>query len=361
MIRFLSTLLLALAGGALFSLLHIPIAWLLGPMVAVFIGVRLIRSLQPNWPTSMRNTAMILIGYSFGLSLTHETLLEMWRQLPTMLLMTVLLMLFCGLIAFVVSKLTGQPLATSLMGSIPGGLSQMIMLAEDSKDIDLTVVTFMQVSRLMLIVLCIPPLIFSPLFGGVHPADAARAVAEGATWEGLLPNALWFAPIIVAAAFLGQKIKLPTAFLLGPMIATAVVNLSGLEGPALPSTVLNAAQLMIGAYIGLLLHPEKLQHKVRTIGLALASGLILIGGTLGLSAFLTVLHPLSPATAFLSMAPGGMDQMGLIAKEIHADPGIVTCYQLFRTWFIFFAVTPLMRVLLKRMAHRGQTAEDKAL
>ncbi|WP_276356843.1 AbrB family transcriptional regulator [Cohnella caldifontis] len=354
MIRVALALVLALAGGGLFTVIHIPLPWLLGPMTAVFLGARLIKGFQLKWPGSLRNTAMIIIGYSFGLSLTTEALADMGRQLPTMVLMTVLLMVFSALIAFTVAKITGDPLPTVLLGSVPGGLSQMLILAEEAQGVDLTIVTFMQVSRLMMIIFCVPLLIFSPLFGGTHSADAAAAAGSaGADWGGLFPNILPFAAVCVAAAFLAQKIRFPTAFLLGPMIVTAVLHLSGAYGPALPTPLLNAAQLLIGGYVGLLLHPENLEHKVRTIGLAILSGLALIAGSLGFSVLLTELHPISAATSFLSLAPGGMDQMGIMAKEVHGDLAIVSCYQLFRIWFIYFAVTPLIRLIIKRLAPSG--------
>jgi len=54
----------------------------------------------------------------------------------------------------------------------------------------------------------------------------------------------------------------------------------------------------------------------------------------------------SEATGLLSLAPGGMDQMGIIANEIHADLSIVAGYQLFRMFFILFVVPPLLRIVL---------------
>ncbi|MNG10819.1 putative ammonia monooxygenase [compost metagenome] len=142
------------------------------------------------------------------------------------------------------------------------------------------------------------------------------------------------------------------------MISTAVLHLAGVDSPALPMEVLDAAQYLIGTYVGLLLKPEQLKNKTRIITLALLSGFTLIAGALGMSILLTKLHDVSPATSFLSLAPGGMDQMGLIANEINADISIVTVYQIFRTWFIYFAVPPLLRMTFRALErrHRQKTA-----
>lgn len=110
---------------------------------------------------------------------------------------------------------------------------------------------------------------------------------------------------------------------------------------------MGAAQLTIGAYVGLMLKPDRLQRKVRTIVLAIVSGLLLLAGAWSLSVLLTRLHAVSVSTALLSLAPGGMDQMGIIAQEIHADLSIVAGYQLFRTFFIMFAVPFLIRTFFR--------------
>ncbi|WP_280522241.1 AbrB family transcriptional regulator [Paenibacillus algorifonticola] len=187
-------------------------------------------------------------------------------------------------------------------------------------------------------------------FGGVHEgATSITAGSEGAYWAALFPGIVPFAIACVAAALLAKRIKMPSAYLLGPMIVTAIIHGLGLDAPVLPSGMINAAQLMIGTYVGLLLRPESLKSKVRMTLLAVASGIILLVGAFGLTVLLGKLHPISPATAFLSMVPGGMDQMGIMAKEIHADMAIVSCYQLFRIWFIYFAVPPLLRLIFKRI------------
>ncbi|MBB6731381.1 AbrB family transcriptional regulator [Cohnella zeiphila] len=363
-VRYLITLVTALIGGGAFTLLNLPIPWLLGPMIAVLIGSNLRREWYA-WPGAARNGAMIVVGYTIGLSLTAEALREMAGQLPTMLLMTVLLLLFCAGMAYAVSKLSGGDFLTALMGSVPGGLTQVLILAEETPGVNLTLVTVTQVIRLMMIIICVPLLIFSPLLGLEHDSAAAASAAAAqaassasADWAALFPNILAFAPICVACAIGGSRIRFPTAYLLGPAFATAIVQLAGLHGPALPSSLTAAAQFAIGSYVGLLLRPGALPRKIRSISLALASGAALVLGALGLGWLLTRLHGVSMATALLSLAPGGMDQMGIIAHEVHADLSMVAGYQLFRTFFIFFLVPPLLRSVIRR-ATRPKAAGEK--
>ncbi|MCZ8513218.1 AbrB family transcriptional regulator [Paenibacillus filicis] len=343
------TLVIAIVGGLLFKLIHIPVPWLLGPMIATLIGNNLVED-RFVWPSQFRNTALIIVGYTIGLSLSAAALKEMTHQLPYMLLMAVLLLAYCAGIAYVVSKFSGMGYKTALMGSIPGGLTQVIILAEETEGINITAVTFTQVTRLMMIIICVPLIVFSPILGQLKDpaaAGAAGAAVDTAGWSGLFPNLPIFAIASIACAVVGNRIKLPTAYMLGPAIGTALLQLTGLHGPALPGVITDIAQLMIGTYVGLMLRPGQLPNKVRTLSLAIGSSLLLIAGALGMALLLSVLQPVSEATGLLSLAPGGMDQMGIIAHEIHADLSIVAGYQLFRMFFILFVVPPLLRTVLR--------------
>ncbi len=349
-VRFLISLTIAIVGGLIFQLIHMPIPWLLGPMIFVLIGSKIIKKPRLFWPAEMRNTAMGILGYVIGLSFTMATLHQIGQQLPTMVLLTALLLVCTTGIAFSISKLAKIPFPTVLMGSIPGGLSQMLPLAEEIKGTDLTVVTFLQVSRLIMIIFFVPLLVFSPLFKtGTNNSALGFIHTSPATWGGLFPHIFVFIAACLIFAYLGKKINFPTAFLLGPMVATILINLSGFHGPALPKFFLNGSQVLIGGYIGLLLKPENLKNKFKIIVLAFLSGVVLISCSIGLSLLLTTLHTVALVTSFLSLSPGGMDQMAIIAKEVKANISIVMCYQLFRTLFIFIVVPPLLKLIFRRM------------
>ncbi|WP_223587687.1 AbrB family transcriptional regulator [Neobacillus bataviensis] len=346
-IRFLITLVIAFIGGIIFTIIHTPIPWLLGPMTAVLIGARLVK-LPLFWPRYIRDIGLIIVGYSIGLSFTKDALLQIVEKLPSMLLMTVTLVVFCAGIAFIISKLTGVDYPTVLTGSIPGGLSQMITFAEEVKGIDITTVTFLQVARLLMIIFFVPFLVLGPFFQKVNSGPVADITHKTAALsEPFFPTILLFAVVCVLCAFLGKKLRFPTPFLLAPIIGTAVINISGLHGPPLSPTILDLSQFLIGGYIGLLLKPEKLPHKSKMITLALISGMVMILGSIGLSLLLVFYYHITPSTSFLSTAPGGMDQMGILAHEVHADLSMVTGYQLFRLLFIYFAVPPILKLFFR--------------
>ncbi|MDM5283957.1 AbrB family transcriptional regulator [Peribacillus frigoritolerans] len=351
-IQFSAALLTAFIGGGLFSLIRFPIPWLIGPMAALLIASRF-KNVKLIWPVSMRNTGLIIIGYSIGISFTKSSLSDMISHLPSMLILTALIVLVCACSAFVMSKYSGIDYPTSLTSSIPGGLSQIVVFAEEMKGIDITTVTFFHVTRVIMVVFLVPLLIISPLFAANRTNDSSKIMDNVIPeWSDLFPLIFLFALICFLAARIGKIFKLPAPYFLGPVIVTAAIGLLGLQGPPLPLSLLDISQFMVGGYIGLLLKPEQLDNKRKTLLLALMNGLILICATMFFSFLLTKYYDLSAITGFLSLAPGGMDQMGIIAQEVNADVSTVTSYQLFRMAFIYAAVPPLLKLVLKLSLRR---------
>ncbi|SDX33384.1 AbrB family transcriptional regulator [Paenibacillus sp. PDC88] len=359
------TLLTALLGGWIFDLLHIPLSWLLGPMVFVLIGSSKWGT-HFEWNASLRNTGMIIVAYTMGLSFTLSALKEITRHLPTMLLMTVLLLLLCAGMAVILSRLTRTDFLTMLMGSIPGGLSQVVTLAEETKGVNVTIVTVMQVIRLFTIIISVPALLFSPIIGQTHERSAGAGLNEGTaaiigSGQSIILNYGLYAVVCMVCAWAAKQFKFPTAPLLGPMIGTALLQMTGLIGPILPTSVINGAQVLIGAYLGLLLKPGQFTQRFKILSLSITSSLLLVTGAAILSFLLSVFSSVSLPTALLSLAPGGMDQMSIMAHEIGADLSIVAVYQLFRLLFIFFAVPPVLRMVINYVHRRNRLVTEEQL
>src|SRR5699024_3947262 len=165
--QYIITGLIGILGGVIFKLLHIPVPWLLGPMVAIVIGTNGFKW-EFKWNAYLRNIGLAIIGYTIGLSMTAQALKSVATEIPYMFFMTaqslkslatqspymffitVTLLLLCAVIALFLAKVSDNNFNTSLLASIPGGLSQVLILAEETKGINLAVVTITQIIRLML-------------------------------------------------------------------------------------------------------------------------------------------------------------------------------------------------------------------
>ncbi|WP_409271045.1 AbrB family transcriptional regulator [Neobacillus sp. SCS-31] len=343
---FLFTLFLALFGGALFEFLGLPVPWLLGPMAAS-LAASISGKASLEWPVKIRDAALIIVGYSIGLSFTKPALLQIIAHFPSIMLMTFILIGYCAVMAMAVARLSGLDYRTALLGSIPGGLSQMIALSEEIKGTDSSAVIIFQVFRVLMIIFLVPFTVLYPFSG-----STADSVIQTASYANLFPGILIFAPLAVVFAVLGKKLGMPTAFLTGPIIITAVLTVSGVDGPVLPGAVMDVSQLMIGTYIGLMFKPGSIARNGKLLPFAVGSSVVLLAGSAGLALLLKNSYGLTFTTSYLSMAPGGMDQMGIIAHETGADLSIVAGYQLFRVFFIFFAMPYLLKGLFGLMGRR---------
>lgn len=339
------TFIIAILGGYLFSVIGMPVPWLLGPLILLLIG-NLINPSWFYWPRKIKSIGMVLIGYTIGLSLTGDALQEIGRQLPYMFGMTTLLILLSAVIAYFIARLSKINYRTALLGSIPGGMTQIIIMADEMKSVNLTIVTMSQTIRLLLIVIGMPLLL--AIMG---QDEKVELIVSNNSFESIGWQTLLLLIVCVILSFVGRKVKFPTAFLLVPVLITAVAQATGIDAVELPNLVLQFAQLLIGIYIGLSMKPKELENKTKTISLAVISGLLLLTTAMLLGILFAKVNSLDLPTALLSLAPGGMDQMGVIAHEIDAELSMVAGYQIFRAFFILFLVQPLLAYFLREKTY----------
>lgn len=337
---------IAVCGGALFVLLGVPLPWTLGPIAAIALysfktGRRL------YWPIKIRNASLILFGYAMGRPFTTETGAKIMDNLPLMFLAT-LVTVTAGLLAGYISyKKTGLSLSTCLLGCVPGGLSQMVVLAEEMKDTDQTAVTIMQTIRMLSVVFTVPFLAMHVL----HEGNADLAVKARQAAQAGLDAAFFYAAAAVFGALLAKRLRLPTPFLLGPLLSTAVfVLVSGVEAPIVPQGILNIGQVLVGAYLGASINLAKMRNYHHLLPCLLGGVAFVLTVSLAAGYAVASLNGASFVTAFLSTAPGGLTEMGITALIVGADISTLTAYQLFRLLFIMLVFPYAVSTILKHRA-----------
>ncbi|MFD1361288.1 AbrB family transcriptional regulator [Lentibacillus salinarum] len=345
---FMETLLVALVGVAIFSAISIPLPWLIGSLVAVAVWhITTQRALF--WPFTFRKMAMVLLGYLIGTSFTKDTLIEMGNHIPSMIAVTLLTVAFSLLLGWLFSRLTGLDLSSCMIGSVPGGLSQIMMLLDEIKGLNQTVIMFLQSMRVMVIVIAVP-IATVYLFGGDAGAAITGMGTSGSVGWADMP---WYAyplyPLLmVAGAWLFARLRVPTALLLGPMVLTIGMTIAGLPTPELPVGFIDLAQIFIGVHIGLQMQPRDLPDWKKIMAYTVLTVVVLVLSGFGLGFGLAFIYDLPYTTALLSTAPGGMVEMGLTAVAVGGDVSVVTSYQLFRLLLIMMFVPFFFKWLEKR-------------
>jgi len=339
--QMLKALCLSVTVGALFALVNVPLPWTLGPITAISL-YSLKAGEQMYWPIKIRNTALIVLGYAMGRPFTVETGYKILEHLPLMLIATLITVFVGILVGYITHKKTGISLETCLLGCVPGGLSQMVVLAEEMENTDQTAVTIMQTIRMLSVVFSVP-------FLTMHVLHDGNPLAAAASSHMVSSNEIFiYICVAVAGAFLAKFLRLPTAFLLGPILLTgAFILATGIPAPIVPSYLISTAQVCVGTYIGssINLAKIKLYHGLMPCLFVGVAGVLLVSLFTGY--MVVELTSVSFVTAFLSTAPGGLAEMGITALIVGADISTMTAYQLVRLLFIMLLFPIIVKLIIK--------------
>jgi membrane AbrB-like protein len=143
-------------------------------------------------------------------------------------------------------------------------------------------------------------------------------------------------------------VRLPVASLLGPMLAAAAVDLTGIgRGFEVPGLVESAAFLVIGLQVGVSFTRESLRTVGRALPLALAVILVLVLASAGLGAVLSAATGVSALDGYLATTPGGLYAVLATASDIGADVTFVLSVQVLRL-FVMLLSAPLVARWLRR-------------
>jgi len=331
---------IGMTGALLFAALELPLAWLLGALTAVLIWQQGGKQ-RTATSSRLRDLASVLFGYLLGSSFTREGVLMMGCQLPYMMITTITIIALSIGIGTVTTRIARIDRISGLLGSVPGGLPQMVLLSEEMRVRDVSSVTLLQTVRLLTVIFVVPFLAVHGL-GGDAAASEGTLSAGASDWEAGI--VLLFSVAVAAGWWGGKWIRLPAATLTGPLLATAMVTITaGIAAPPLPEPLLLFSQLVFGAYLGQGIHLQNLRQTGALILCALLGNLFLLLLVFGVGRLLADWAGFAAGTGFLSAAPGGVVEMGLTAELIGADLATVSSYQLFRLFFIMFAMPPLLR------------------
>jgi membrane AbrB-like protein len=342
----IKTALIAAVGGFLFNLIHMPVPWMLGPLAALLIYKGIFRK-STAWPLTIREASQIILGFVMGRSFSPEAGREIIHSFPAMFVTTVLIIAFTMLCGHIMSRHSSFSYSSCILGNIPGGMTQTALLCDEIEDADVSAVTILQTIRLLTVIFLVPFLV-------LHSTSALSALSQNN--QGI-PAAPVFEhyPLLVlyillsALAGLGaRKIRIPTPYLLGPMLVVAVPSLIGVQAPHMPSVVVSAAQACFGAYLGNTIDIGKMEEYKKLLPFAFGITFAVIALSMLAGYILTLITHMDLLTAFLATAPGGMSEMAVTAISVKADLPTVTSYQLFRVLFINLLTIPFVSFMLQR-------------
>lgn len=329
---------LAAAGTALFWALGLPLPFLFGPMTFCLAGALAHLPLKGFGQISV--AARTILGVAVGASITPEVV----AHLPRMALSVALIPIFIAVIAAIgvpfFRKLWGFDAPTAYYAAMPGGLQDMVIFGTEAGG-NPRALSLIHATRVLIIV-TLAPFILSHFYGAALTNPIGAPVAD-LPWSELL--------IMVAAAIIGwkggERLGLFGASILGPMIVTAALSLSGVVHFRPPSEAILTAQFFIGCGIGVHFLGVTWRELTRVVAAGVAYVLVLAVLAAGFSGLVTALGLGDPVPAFLAFAPGGQAEMTVLAIVTGADLGFVITHHLTRIVIVIVGA-PVMAGLIAR-------------
>ncbi len=355
----IALLLAALLAGWTLSWLHLPGAWLIGPLVVsavfavlggarVFLPVLGYRAVQ----------AVIGVALSFSVSLSSLAVLKT-SWLPVSALVGAMLVLTVGN-AWLLIRFAGLDASTALIGTLPGGAGQMVAMSE-SLGADGRLVAVMQYTRLLCIIFTVSLVAHFVTASAAHVVTTT-AVAEPHilpwSWSGLLVSIL----AAVIGATLGERLRVPAGALVVPTILAVLWHIFG-PVPAMPwpRVLLAGAYVALGLQIGSRFEPGVIERLRQLAAPILITSVFLLLGSAGLAWWLVQVLPReSLLTAYLAATPGGIDSVAVLAADLKADATLVLAVHFLRLMAVLVIGPTLIAKLATRMPRRlsGQPAAD---
>lgn len=328
--------------GLFISYLHIPIPFMLG---GILMAVVFKTAYNPavNWPVSWRNLMLGVAGYGIGRNCTMETVRQLSQHTVSVLSASILTISISVLIAVWIYRNTYSNLLTCLLGAMPGGMTQMLLMTEEDSRADANAVTVSQSLRLLCVVASVPFLAIT-----IFDASPAASVAQvGTAWSW---GWLWLVPITLTGQRIATWLKVPTSSLLGPIIMAAVISCLWKPLDAVPGIVMAFAQVQIGLYVGVMLDKNRLLQTRHLLPYFLTGTAAMILSSVLIAKLLSGYYHFSVIAAFLAMAPGGIAEMCLAGLSMGEDVSLILTYQLIRVLMLNLLVPVIIKWYFRKHA-----------
>ena len=333
---YIFSLLLAVFSGFVAFYLSLPLPWMLGPLIGCGLlsafGKKIIIGKKP------RPICRALLGCTIGANFGPEIIGRI-PEIGVSLLFIPGFVLLMGISTYLyLSKVMKMNKATSIYGSIPGGLNEMVVLGNEV-GADPRILVLIHATRIVVVVLFASLLIlFVPKLG----ANIIPQPDLFYNWKQL--------PFVFLISFFGWflavKLKIPGPTIIGPMILSAFVHISGIVN-AMPMYILVIlVQILLGAALGCLFKNITLKEITGPVFAGFITTLIAIIPLI-LVYYILMQFGYDPLSVLLAFSPGGQSEMNLLALSIGADMSFISPHHMFRVFLVIIFASIILKFIKK--------------
>ncbi len=326
LLRVVLALAIGAVGGWVFTLLTMPLPWMLGSMA--FCTVAAVMRAPISAPARVRPYMIAVVGVMLGSGYSPAMLDRAGDWLTSLAMLWVYIVVVGGLGLAYFRLFTRYDPVTAYFCAMPGGFNEMVMMGAemggDERKIALT-----HASRVLLVVFTVP--LWLRLTGQL---DIMDRMAVGVGLGDVAPADY----LLLAACGLGwpiaRKLRLPAAALVGPMLLSGALHLGGLTSSQPPMVIVNLAQLFIGTTVGCRFTGATTGEVVRALGVGsgLAAVMLLLTALFAWAINVNTGTPFP--VAVLAFSPGGLAEMALIGLALGVDVAFIATHHVVRIFLV---------------------------
>ncbi len=338
--KFLLVILISIPSAIIADYFNIPLAWMLGPMLAVSIAA--LSGIKIKMPKLALSSILLVLGLHIGNYIDQNLINQMTEWVWTSIIMFVYILISILIVSKYLQKFSGYNVKTSIFSAAPGALGPLMILAEHEKS-DLSQVATSHLIRLIIIITVIPFFVVN------YSTNEALTIEK---FNYLDQNHFHLLILLIGSIlliFLFDKIGVPAALLSGTLVASGILQISGVASYKLPDESINFCLLILGASVGCRFADKSLKEVASNSFHSLVATVILV--TLGLLAAIVATYFVDTnfLTLLLSFSPGGIYEVAVIAIAFDLDPNFVAFHHIIRLLMILFTIPIILKIIGKKL------------
>lgn len=339
------TLSAGFAGGWIFHRLKVPGGMLVGAVLGV--AVLSIGFEAAYMPPSAKVLAQLVAGAFIGATVDKDDLHHLRRIIrPALIILSTYLALNIA-VGFLVWAVSPLDLATALFAAVPGGISDVPLIAADMG------ASPARVAVLQFVRLAVGVGVFPAMIGRLCPAPAAETGGEAPARAPITDRrpVVFLVTLAVAAVcgLAGHLLRIPAGVITLSMLGVLALKLA--VGMCwLPMWSKRVAQVLSGACIGCTVSRADLLEMGH---LLLPMAIIVLGYTVNCFAMSWLLRRfcgMSPRESMLASTPAGAGDMALISGDLGVSSPDLIVLQIIRLVGVI-GIFPQVMGLILRFAH----------
>ncbi|MBQ4506896.1 MAG: AbrB family transcriptional regulator [Firmicutes bacterium] len=346
-LRLILTLVSAVLGVFAAKKLKLPVPFMLGAMLGV--AVFNIFSGEAWFPREIKTYTQSISGAYIGLSLTRRDIKNIKQLIAPTLVMLFGFLVFTTGVGLILFKVFGLDMATSFLVAIPGGVTEISLMAYDV-GADPAIVSFLQTFRVFAVYLIFPAMITKTRERvGIEETEALEGEADGPKREYFIDRfipdndvlrQLMTAVIGIIGGLIGKATGLPAGTLSFAMIMVIIVHINS-NKLHLERKYKRYVQVLSGTLIGLSISMDTVHSFGKIVAPALSLIFFYVAANYIISWFMAKTKKIDFISSMFASAPGAASDMALIASDIGGDSPkiallqiirLVACYSIYPMW-----------------------------